>query len=363
MEGKIAESADASKKEGIVLVHGFGASGSQWTKAISALSKCWQPASGDADSNTVALAPDLLGFGEAEKPQLSYTQYLWQSYVSSFVKEICVREKKIEEFVVGGNSIGGYTSMSVAADDCVPIEDAINGVNAISSSGAPGTNRCIGLILMNSAGRILSRDEVEKTSGLDALVTVGQETAGDNLPKCSPPPTLVTRIGATGLLAYLRPRIRSICTRLYPTNPAAVDDVLVNNILRDSLDPGAINVMISGSKLPPPRTANELLAADFGSARSLEKNGQSQSIIAAAEGMWDGPVLVAQGILDPLNDAKTRAKLLGSLRDEITVKPINAGHCVHDELEDDVANAIAQWIKGQEKGAVRGIESSSILIS
>lgn len=182
-----------------------------------------------------------------------------------------------------------------------------------------------------------------------------------------PPPRDVARIGGTALLAYLRPRIESICKTLYPTNPNAVDDVLSVNILRDSLDPGAINVMISGSKLPPPRTANELLGADFGSARSHSK--EDSSIIPAAEGMWEGRTLVAQGELDPLNDAKTRARLLGELRKGITVKPINAGHCPHDELNEDVACAIAQWAFESSKNEkemsndIRGVESSTIIIS
>ena len=183
-----------------------------------------------------------------------------------------------------------------------------------------------------------------------------------------PPPREVARVGGTGLLAYLRPRIQSICKKLYPTNPDAVDELLTGNILRDSLDPGAINVMISGSKLPPPRTANELLGADFGSARSHSRE-DSSSIIPAAEGMWEGRTLVAQGELDPLNDAKTRAKLLGELREGITVRPINAGHCPHDELHEDIAGVIAHWAlqtskKDKETGNnIRGIESSSIIIS
>ena len=182
-EGKDEDVGRDAKKEGIVFVHGFGASGSQWSKAIKSLSKCLLPELVENDKYEV-VAPDLLGFGESEKPQLSYTQYLWESYVSSFVKEISVRKKKWDKFVVGGNSIGGYTAMGVAADDTVPLSDEIAGVNAVSASGAPGTNRCNGLVLMNSAGRILSREEVDKTTGLNALVTVGAETAGDDLPKC-----------------------------------------------------------------------------------------------------------------------------------------------------------------------------------
>ena len=141
----------------------------------------------------------------------------------------------------------------------------------------------------------------------------------------SPPPRQLASILGTALLWYLRPRINSICKGLYPANPPAVDKELCESILRDSLDPGAINVMISGSKLPPPRTANELLGADFGYLKTNPKSLMK----GIREGRFTGPVLVAQGILDPLNDASSRAKMLGDLRNGITVTPLHAGHCPH----------------------------------
>ena len=182
----------------------------------------------------------------------------------------------------------------------------------------------------------------------------------------SPPSRQVASILGVGLLWYLRPRIRSICTNLYPTNPEAVNEALCESILRDSLDPGAMNVMVSGSKLPSPRTANELLGAEFGSA------GQMRMVM---EGMYTGPVLVAQGVLDPLNDARSRAKLLGQLRSGVTVIPIDAGHCPHgkkfidffiaqvkvgltnrhncafckDELPNEVAEIVCDWISKMQK--------------
>ena len=128
--------------------------------------------------------------------------------------------------------------------------------------------------------------------------------------------------------------IQSITKPLYPSNPKNVDDNLCGNILRDSLDPGAINVMISGSKLPTPRTANELLASDFGAANSNN----------IREGQWKGPVLVAQGMKDPLNDATGRAKMFGELREGVEVYPLmGGGHCPHDELPEDVVKGILQW--------------------
>jgi len=141
----------------------------------------------------------------------------------------------------------------------------------------------------------------------------------------------VATLGGQGLLWYLRPRIQSICVNLYPSNPSAVDENLCRNILRDSLDPGALAVMISGSKLPPPRTANELLGADFGSPK------ENSSV---TEGKWSGPVLVAQGMKDPLNDAVGRANMFRSLRSGIDVEPLDGGHCPHVSTPTPWAHAL-----------------------
>ena len=156
-----------------------------------------------------------------------------------------------------------------------------------------------------------------------------------SLSRRRPIPRPVARIFGNGLLAYLRPRIQSICKNLYPTNPSAVDDDLCGSILRDSLDPGAINVMISGTKLPPPRTYNEILAADFGQSTDA----------SVSESQFTGPVLMAQGYLDPLNDAKGRAEAMATLRSGITVDPIQGGHCPHDEVPQAVASAIYKWME------------------
>lgn len=69
-----------------------------------------------------------------------------------------------------------------------------------------------------------------------------------------------------------------------------------------------------------PRPANELLAK-FG-----------------------GPVLVAQGILDPLNDAKARAKLLEAAHGDVEVAELNGGHCPHDEVPEEMAAAVRAFV-------------------
>jgi len=329
------ENIDSEKnKDGIVFIHGFGASGTQFEKVMAELSLCIGK---DSSKPMIGLAPDLIGFGQSEKPAISYTQYLWESYSSCFLKEIVLGTKCCDSFVLGGNSIGGFISMSVSADDSIRKEIELE---FVSASGAPGTEKCSGLILINSAGKILSESDVKDLQEIDHHTTA-EKTALDLLGKCSPPKREFAAIGGTGLLTYLRPRIQSICKNLYPTNPSAVDQILCDAILRDSLDPGAINVMISGSKLPSPRTANELLGADYGSSKN--RNG---SVII--EGVYDGPVLVTQGVLDPLNDAKDRAIRLGEFRSDINIKFINGGHCPHDELPTDISKALSEWILTRE---------------
>lgn len=307
--------SDDDHDEGVLLIHGFGASGSQWNKAMQELAKT-------STTATQGLAPDLIGFGHSEKPAISYTSYVWDAYSVDFGKEVAMGRHQWKSFVVGGNSIGGFTSIGMAASDTAAIEG-----RSLSSSGAPGTGCCTGLVLMNSAGPVSTREEIDEYR-LNAkelqLQSVAQVTAMDALPPCKPPGRPIARAFGNVLLTYLRPNIQSICKNLYPTNPDAVDDFLCAGILRDSLDPGAINVMVSGAKLPPPRTANELLRADFGGAVTNEGSME--------ESTFDGPVLVSTGVLDPLNDARDRTRRFCALRQGISVDEIQAGHCPHDEL-------------------------------
>ena len=154
---------DNEANEGIVLVHGFGASGSQWEKAIKELRKCIS-----AGRNVQALAPDLLGFGQSEKPALSYSQYLWEGYTADCVKEIGLGKLDWSSFTIGGNSIGGYTAMGTAADD----NSASDSTFSVSSLGSSGTSKCKGLVLMNSAGKILSKEEINESENTVAESTV-----------------------------------------------------------------------------------------------------------------------------------------------------------------------------------------------
>lgn len=58
---------------------------------------------------------------------------------------------------------------------------------------------------------------------------------------------------------------------------------------------------------------------------------------------FTGPVLVAQGTLDPLNDAKGRAMLFQRIREGISVDLLQLGHCPMDEDPALVASSIKKW--------------------
>ena len=158
---------EPGKKEGIALIHGFGASGSQWRKTMEELKH--------KNTGLEVLAPDLIGFGQSEKPSLTYTQYLWESYSAAFVKEVGLGQQGWTSYAIGGNSIGGYTAMSAAADDTVVNK---NGDSMyVTASGANGSTKCKGLILMNSAGQVFKEDEIDE----DYKITTAQSTANDLL--------------------------------------------------------------------------------------------------------------------------------------------------------------------------------------
>jgi len=211
--------------------------------------------------------------------------------------------------------------------------------NAISSDAATcsgtyygGGERCKGLVLFNTAGRCLSKDEVRaEVVRNGSSKTIAERTISKQLNEFSAPGKLQSICISAFLLSTLRLFIKPICRKLYPFAPENVTDELCENIKRDSEDPGAICVMVSGAKLPPPRLANELLGADFGAAAAGS---------GGKEGVFIGKVVVIQGLDDPLNDARDRANKFEALRDGVEVRGIEAGHCVHDEKPDDCSREL-----------------------
>ena len=285
----------------LVCVHGFGASAAQWDDLMEEL----------AERGRNSFAVDLLGFGHAQKPPISYTQYLWQQLVVDFVRQVVGRPS-----FLAGNSIGGYTAMSAAAQ--------------------LGSDTCVGLVLLNSAGRMVTREEEaaeRRERGGRTLAQAMVEDGASALKPLSPPPSWLLTLVGKGLFAYLQPNIASICRQVYPNVPERVEASLTDNILRDSNDPGAVNVLCSGAKLPTPISKNELLEA------------------------YGGRVFVLTGMNDPLGNGQAARRF--ELYEEVynaqsaaphrpsgtlTRQALAAGHCPFDERPAECAAAIAAFM-------------------
>ncbi|XP_028553552.1 uncharacterized protein LOC110113872 isoform X4 [Dendrobium catenatum] len=131
-------------------------------------------------------------------------------------------------------------------------------------------------------------------------------------------------MGSRLLLLYLRLRATDILKKCYPTNPERADDWLVDEILRASYDPGVIAVLESVFNFKLPVPLNYLL--DW----------------------FGGKVLFIQGVRDPLSKSKKRLSMIREYCSLATIKELDAGHCPHDELPEEVNRLLRDWIRTAE---------------
>jgi len=197
--------------------------------------------------------------------------------------------------------------------------NSIGGFAAASSAAVLGA-RCAGVVLFNSAGRILEEDANPEDSGFEG--TVEPSDAQFLFPPYQGPSPFLLSLFGKAIFGLLQPNIQRTTEWLYVSNPSHVQlSGLPESILRDSCDPGASEVIAAGGKLPPPRSMDGLFG-DYG-----------------------GKVLIAQGALDPLNDAKLRASMFANINPErVTVNLLPLGHCPMDEGSSEVAAAILRWL-------------------
>ena len=229
------------------------------------------------------------------QPAARYGQGLWGSFVSEFAS--CVVKGPV---IAAGNSIGGYIVAAAAA--------------------SAGPELFKGVVLLNPAGRVDGIATGQETGG---GAPVQQQAANDEEEATSsqpPPSRLFVEAVSRALFLYLELSIAKTLKKLYPSNPDAADDWLAGEIGRAAKDPGALAVFQSVFYMPKPRALDVLLVKEFG-----------------------GPCLLLQGAKDPLNDARGRAKALEKAVPGIEVQLLDAGHCPHDEVPREVAEAVAAF--------------------
>tara|TARA_Y100001968_G_scaffold332232_1_gene389587 strand:- start:93 stop:1001 length:909 start_codon:yes stop_codon:yes gene_type:complete len=232
-------------------------------------------------------ALDLLGFGKSSKPgELKYGGPLWRDQVVAYVQE---RIKK--PTVLVGNSLGGYAALAAGS--------------ALGKEAA-------GVVLLNAAGRF--SEEKKSSRGIVSKVT---QFIGGGLLK----DPLIQRLIFENLR---RPStIRKTLNQVY-FDKTNVDDGLVEAIRKPSLDKGAFQVFRSVFEPggPPGKPLDELFA-------------ELQS-----------PLLLLWGNRDPWMNAPGKRAIFQRYTPTATKEVVlEAGHCPHDEVPDQVNDALLQWLE------------------
>ncbi len=259
----------------IVLLHGFGASIGHWRKNIPVL----------AAAGHRVYALDLMGFGDSDKPDLSYTLEFWVKLVHDFW-----REHVQEPAVFVGNSIGALMALMTLVS--YP-ETACGGV------------------LLNCAGSLNHRPEDLPgplrmvMGGFSKLVSA--RMIG---------PFLFNRVRT-------KRRIRGSLRQVYG-NRAAITPDLVDLLHAPACQPGAQKVFASVLSAPPGPRPGEL----------LPQVSQPLLVLWGEKDPWTP--IAAAGIYQTLAADPTQNVTFHAIAD--------TGHCPHDERPEVVNALIVDWL-------------------
>jgi pimeloyl-ACP methyl ester carboxylesterase len=227
-------------------------------------------------------AIDLLGFGRSAKPDWQYGGDLWRDQLYDFITQVIG-----QPVVLAGNSLGGYSALCVAAQR---------------------PTAAIGLVLLNSAGPFTDT-KVPQKSPLQKFI--GDLTRS----------ILLQPWASFLLFQYVRQPsvIRKTLRQVY-LDQSAVTDQLVEEIYRPSCDPDAHKVFASVFKSPQGENIDVLL----------------QQLTC--------PLLLLWGEADPWMNAKERAAKFRQYYPQLIEHYLNAGHCPHDEVPEQVNAILRDWV-------------------
>lgn len=269
----------------LLLVHGFGASTDHWRKNITGLCEDFE-----------VFAIDLLGFGRSAKPKLQYGGDLWRDQLHDFISEVIGQKA-----VLAGNSLGGYACLSLASQR---------------------PESAAGVVLLNSAGPFSDTEPTPEPETLQSQIQPPKQISplqklfGDSL-------RLIFQQPLTQFLLfqYLRQGwvIRQTLEKVY-LDKSAVTNQLVEEIARPAYDTGALDVFFSVFSNPQGEKVDMLLK------------------------QLTCPLLLLWGEADPWMNAKERSQKFHLYYPELTEYFLNAGHCPHDEVPNQVNPLLREWV-------------------
>ena len=192
--------------------------------------------------------------------------------------------------MIAGNSLGGFAALA---------------------AGAALGDHAAGVVLLNAAGPFSD----EQSATPEGWGAIARRTIGSALLK-SP---VLQRL----LFENLRrpSTIRRTLNQVY-VDKTNIDDWLVESIRRPSLDPGAFGVFRTVFDIPRGQPLDELFAS------------------------LSTPLLLLWGIRDPwINAAGRRASFQRHAPEATTEVVLEAGHCPHDEVPEQVNAALLSWLE------------------
>jgi pimeloyl-ACP methyl ester carboxylesterase len=228
-------------------------------------------------------AIDLLGFGRSAKPKQEYSGNLWREQLHDFITEVIQQPS-----VLAGNSLGGYAALCVAAEY---------------------PNSTAGLVLLNSAGPF--SDPQNNSSSPSRSNPFGKIIRS----------VLLQPWASFLLFQYVRRRsiIRKTLKQVY-FDSSAVTEQLIEDIYRPSCDRGAADVFNAVFKTPQGEKVDVLL-----------------SKISC-------PLLLLWGEKDPWIKAREKGVQFRQYYPQLAEHYLQAGHCPHDEVPDQVNSLITDWV-------------------
>jgi pimeloyl-ACP methyl ester carboxylesterase len=243
----------------------------------------WRKNINQLQSEFQVWAIDLLGFGRSAKPKQEYSGNLWREQLHDFITEVIQQPT-----VLAGNSLGGYAALCVAA--AYP-------------------NSVVGLILLNSAGPF--SDPQSSASSQSRSNPFGKLIRS----------VLLQPWASFLLFQYVRRRsiIRKTLNQVY-FDPSAVTEQLIEDIYRPSCDRGAADVFNAVFKTPQGEKVDVLL------------------------GKMTCPLLLLWGEKDPWIKARDKSVQFRQYYPQLTEHYLQAGHCPHDEVPEQVNSLITDWV-------------------